>query len=53
MNHRRQRWTGGMPEDAARVKESYTGAYLRGVLGGIVERRASARRRGDFPKQID
>jgi hypothetical protein len=22
-----------MPEDAARVKESYTGAYLRGVLG--------------------
>jgi excinuclease ABC subunit A len=23
----------GTPEDVARVKESYTGAYLRGVLG--------------------
>ena len=23
----------GTPEDIARVKESYTGAYLRGVLG--------------------
>ena len=31
----------GTPEDVARVKESYTGAYLRGVLG----RRAGRRRK--------
>ncbi len=31
----------GTPEDVARVKESYTGAYLRELLG----RRAASRRK--------
>ena len=31
----------GTPEDVAKVKESYTGQYLRGLLG----RRAASRKR--------
>ncbi len=40
MPEARKDWAAGTPEDVAKVKESYTGAYLRELLG----RRAKARK---------
>jgi excinuclease ABC subunit A len=45
----------GTPEDVGKVKESYTGRYLKDLLGrragGAQENRSNAGRRGGGPQE--